>query len=66
MVTADHGNDPTFKGSDHTREFVPLLVYSRGYRPRSLGIRDGFYDVSQTVARLLGLRKMKNGVAFMP
>jgi phosphopentomutase len=66
MVTADHGNDPTFKGTDHTREFVPLLVYSRGYRPRSLGIRDGFYDVSQTVARLLGLRKMKNGVAFMP
>ena len=31
MITADHGNDPTFKGTDHTREYVPLLIYSKAY-----------------------------------
>ena len=34
IVTADHGNDPTYRGSDHTREFVPLLVYQPGRAPR--------------------------------
>jgi phosphopentomutase len=56
VVTADHGNDPTFKGTDHTRERVPLLIVGGG-EPRDLGIRDGFADVGATVAAWLGADK---------
>lgn len=54
IITADHGNDPTFRGTDHTRERVPLLVMGGG-EPRPLGIRDGFSDVGATVAAWLGV-----------
>ncbi|MBM4149430.1 MAG: phosphopentomutase, partial [Lentisphaerae bacterium] len=47
VICADHGNDPTFKGTDHTREYVPLLVYPR-QQNGCLGIRNGFYDVAQS------------------
>ena len=50
MITADHGCDPTFRGSDHTREYVPLLVYRAGHPGTDLGIRDSFADVAQTLA----------------
>ena len=53
MITGDHGNDPTFKGTDHTREFVPALVYSAAIQPRDLGIRKSFADFGQTVAHAL-------------
>ena len=53
VITADHGNDPTFRGTDHTRERVPLLVVHGG-EPRYLGIRDGFADVGATVTAWLG------------
>lgn len=56
VVTADHGNDPTFKGTDHTRERAPLLVVGGG-PARSLGIREGFYDLGATVAAWLGVEK---------
>jgi phosphopentomutase len=56
IITADHGNDPTFRGTDHTRERVPLLVVG-GDEPRNLGIRDGFVDVGATVAAWLGVDK---------
>jgi phosphopentomutase len=52
IITADHGNDPTFKGTDHTRERVPLLVASEG-EPRDLDIRSSFADVGATVAAWL-------------
>jgi phosphopentomutase len=52
IITADHGNDPTFKGTDHTRERVPLLVAGAG-EPRDLGIRSSFADVGATVAAWL-------------
>lgn len=48
-ISADHGNDPTFKGTDHTREYVPMLVYSPSLLPRDLGIRGSFADVGQTI-----------------
>ena len=54
IVTADHGNDPTFRGTDHTRERVPLLVLGAG-EPRDLGVREGFYDVGASVATWLGV-----------
>ena len=53
IITADHGNDPTFRGTDHTRERVPLLVVGGG-EPRDLGVREGFSDVGATVAAWLG------------
>lgn len=53
LITADHGNDPTFRGTDHTRERVPLLVAGGG-EARDLGVRDGFSDVGATAARWLG------------
>jgi len=64
MITADHGNDPTFKGTDHTREYVPLLVYCPGREARNLGIRHGFYDIAQTLASLFGIDAMPRGVSF--
>jgi phosphopentomutase len=56
IITADHGNDPTFKGTDHTRERVPLLVIGNG-GPRDLGVREGFSDVGASVAAWLGVGK---------
>ena len=56
IITADHGNDPTFKGSDHTRERVPLLVVG-GDEPRNLGARGSFADVGATVAAWLMVNK---------
>lgn len=64
ILTADHGNDPIFKGSDHTREHVPLLVYEPGKPVSELGIREGFYDLAQSVARLFNVPPMKRGKAF--
>lgn len=54
IITADHGNDPTFRGTDHTRERVPLLIID-GDEPRSLGVREGFSDLGASVAAWLGV-----------
>jgi phosphopentomutase len=54
LITADHGNDPTYSGTDHTRERVPLFVVGDSV-PRNLGVRDGFSDVGATVAGWLGV-----------
>jgi len=51
ILTADHGCDPTFRGTDHTREHVPLLVYQPGAPGRSLGIRNSFADLAQSLAK---------------
>jgi phosphopentomutase len=55
VITADHGNDPTFRGTDHTRERVPLLVV--GSEPSELGVREGFSDVGASVSAWLGVEK---------
>jgi phosphopentomutase len=57
IITADHGNDPTYSGTDHTRERVPLLVAGGAQlvEPRDLGVRDGFSDVGATAAAWLGV-----------
>lgn len=65
MITADHGNDPTFRGTDHTREYVPLLVAGNQQVPTSLGIREGFFDVAQSVASLFGIPALARGVSFL-
>ena len=56
IITADHGNDPTFEGTDHTRERVPLLLVSN-VGPHDLGVREGFSDVGATVAAWLGVER---------
>jgi phosphopentomutase len=64
ILTADHGCDPTFKGSDHTRECVPILSYSPGMRPGSIGRRDSFADIGQTIARHLAIAPLAHGTAW--
>jgi phosphopentomutase len=54
IITADHGNDPTFRGTDHTRERVPLLVIGSG-EAHDLGIRESFSDIGASVAAWLGV-----------
>ncbi len=66
IVTADHGNDPTFRGTDHTREVVPLLVCRPGRPGVPLGVRRGFYDVAQSLAAGFGLPPLPRGVSFLP
>ena len=57
-ITADHGNDPTWKGTDHTREKVPLLVYSKIIKDgRYLGERDSFADIGDTILTNFNLKK---------
>jgi phosphopentomutase len=66
VLTADHGNDPTFPGSDHTREYVPLLAYSPARsRGADLGIRRSFADLGATVAEYFGVRAPR-GESFLP
>jgi phosphopentomutase len=49
IITADHGCDPTVEGTDHTREYVPVLYYSKGIEPKNLGMELGFDSISQRV-----------------
>ncbi len=65
MITADHGNDPTFPGSDHTREYAPLLVYGKNARGGiNLGSRASLADIGQTIANNFGLR-LTAGESFL-
>jgi phosphopentomutase len=65
IMTADHGNDPTKEGSDHTREYVPLLVYGKNARAGvNLGTRQSLSDIGQTVANNFGL-DIADGVSFL-
>jgi phosphopentomutase len=65
VLTADHGNDPTFRGTDHTREYVPLLTYGRRARAGvPLGTRRSLADIGQTVADNFGLR-LAEGESFL-
>jgi phosphopentomutase len=65
IITADHGNDPTFPGSDHTREYAPLLVFGKAIRPGvDLGTRASLADIGQTIADNFGL-KLTAGESFL-
>ncbi|RYM04646.1 phosphopentomutase [Sporolactobacillus sp. THM7-7] len=66
IITADHGNDPGFRGTDHTREYVPLLVYSPKFsKGRPLPVRKIFADIGATVAENFGVRRPKVGDSFL-
>ena len=64
ILTADHGCDPTWKGTDHSRECVPVLCYSPGIAPGCIGRRTTFADIGQTLARHLGIAPRAAGVAW--
>lgn len=55
MITGDHGCDPGFVGTDHTREYTPLLVFGKGVKPINLGVRDSFADIGASVCDMLGV-----------
>lgn len=66
LIDADHGCDPTTKGTDHTREYVPLLVYGKGLKQNvNLGIRMSFADAGQTVAEIFGVGRLPIGLSFL-
>lgn len=64
ILVADHGCDPTFPNTDHTREYTPLLVYGPRVLRKPLGMRSTFADVGQTVAELLNVPPLENGTSF--
>ncbi|MCY9694102.1 phosphopentomutase [Paenibacillus alginolyticus] len=67
ILTADHGNDPVHPGTDHTREYVPILLYSPSFNsPASLGIRGTFADLGATIADNFGVRATDQGESFLP
>lgn len=65
VITADHGCDPTFPGTDHTRENVPILAFGPGIAPGAIGHRDSFADIGESVAAHLGLAPGPHGRSFL-
>lgn len=65
MLTADHGNDPTYPGTDHTREYVPLLAWGPRVRPVDLSTRTSYADVGATVAAVFGADSPSLGKSFL-
>ena len=61
IITADHGCDPGFKGTDHTREYVPLLIYSKSIKGKNLGTIDGFGAVADTVLSMFDIKSTLDG-----
>ncbi|KGJ98419.1 phosphopentomutase [Thalassotalea sp. ND16A] len=66
VLTADHGCDPTWHGSDHTREYVPVMFYQKNMPAIDLGERDTFADIGATLADIFGLEPLEYGVSFKP
>ncbi|MBI4405045.1 MAG: phosphopentomutase [Deltaproteobacteria bacterium] len=69
VLTSDHGCDPTFRGTDHTREFVPMLAYCAGFPGKDLGVRDSFADISASLLNAFGIVQSNiqtSGVSFLP
>jgi len=65
VLTADHGNDPSWSGTDHTREQVPILLFSPALSGGSIGIRPTFADIGESIARWLGLAPGPHGTSFL-
>lgn len=65
IVTADHGNDPTIGHSQHTREFVPLLIYRKGIEGQEVGIRDNMSDTAATAAEYFHVSPPQHGQSYL-
>ncbi|MER9211841.1 phosphopentomutase [Mesorhizobium sp. M0663] len=64
ILTADHGNDPTWRGTDHTRERIPIIGTRPGFKGAEIGLRTTFADIGETVAEHLGLARGRHGTSF--
>lgn len=65
IITADHGNDPSTESTDHSREYVPILIYGKDVKENvNLGTRETYADISATILDILNLEKLKNGTSF--
>lgn len=64
ILTADHGNDPSWKGTDHSREQVPVMCVGPGLASGTIGKRQSFADIGQSIARYLGIAPLAAGTAF--
>ncbi|MGN0655022.1 MAG: phosphopentomutase [Oscillospiraceae bacterium] len=64
IITADHGCDPSTSGTDHTREYTPMLVYGNAVKPKNLGTRESFADIGAFVCSVLGVKAEVNGKDF--
>jgi phosphopentomutase len=64
VITADHGNDPTWPGTDHTRERIPIFGIASGMAGGDVGLRATFADLGETVAEHLGLSTGRHGASF--
>ena len=65
LITADHGNDPTYAGTDHTREYVPLLAYSKAFKGSGVLPVGHYADISATIAENFGVEKAMIGESFL-
>jgi phosphopentomutase len=65
VITADHGCDPSWPGSDHTREHIPMIFFGPGVNPRALPISETFSDIGATLAKHLGVKPLSNGTALL-
>lgn len=65
FICADHGCDPTWEGSDHTREHIPVLAWGKGIEPGALGKRETFADIGQSIATFFDLSPMDYGTSFL-
>jgi phosphopentomutase len=65
VITADHGCDPSWPGSDHTREHIPMIFFGPGVAPRALPISETFSDIGATLARHLGVTPLSNGTPLL-
>ena len=65
FITADHGCDPTYKGTDHTRENVPVLMFGKKVLGQFIGGRDTYADIAQTIAAYFDLEGFENAKSFL-
>lgn len=65
IISADHGNDPSYRGTDHTRERVPVIFYKKGMKSANLGTRNGFYTIAATIYDYMDLPGSKRGESVL-
>lgn len=65
IITADHGNDPTTPSTDHSREYIPILIYGKDIKENiNIGTRETYADISATILDILGIQRLENGESF--
>ncbi len=65
FITADHGCDPTYKGTDHTRECVPVIMFGKKVKAENIGRRQTYADIAATIAEKFDLKPFDMGKSFL-